>query len=64
MGLPFVIRNSEGKLATIELNKSDFIVCRYHPNNSVYLHDANLTNWYPQHWFRRRIYSIRVRLMR
>jgi hypothetical protein len=59
MGLPIVIRNIKGKRATIELNKNWFVVCRYHPDNSVYLCDARLEGWYPVHMAKRVIYSWR-----
>lgn len=58
LGLPVVIRNRAGKRATIELNKSYFVVCRFHPNNSVYLSDADLEKWYPVNWFDKIVYSI------
>lgn len=61
MGLPLDLRNVEGKMATIELNKSDFIVCRFHPNNCLYLQDVQLDGWYPRNWFRKLEYNIRVR---
>ena len=59
MGLPFTIRNSEGKKATIELNKGEFVICRYHPDNSYYLNDAKLEGWYPTNLFKRIIYWIK-----
>jgi hypothetical protein len=61
MGLPMEIRNKTGITATIELNKNDFVVCRYHPDNSVYLQDAKLINWHPCNWFRRVFYLIKIR---
>ena len=64
MGLPMDIRNADGKKATIELNKSDFVVCRYHPANSVYLQDAVLSGWYPRNWFKKLVYNIKVKTMR
>jgi hypothetical protein len=45
-------------MATIELNKSEFVVCRYHPNNSVYLSDAHLIGWHPSHALKRVIYFL------
>ncbi len=42
MGLPMVVRNLDGKKATIELNDNECVVCRFHPENSVYLGDAQL----------------------
>lgn len=62
MGLPVLIRNRHGKLATIELNKGSYVVCRFHPNNPIYLGDANLEGWYPVNFFRRLIYKIKDRL--
>jgi hypothetical protein len=62
MGLPVEIRNNEGEKATIELNKDDFIVCRYHPNNPVYLQDAKLINWLPVNWFKKILYSVKIKL--
>lgn len=53
MGLPLTIRNSEGKTATIELSKTEFVVCRYDPDNSCYLNDAKLEGWYPTNLFKR-----------
>lgn len=64
MGLPLVISNNKGEKATIELNEGDFIVCRYHPNNSVYLHDAKLATWHPANWFKRLLYELKIRLTR
>ncbi len=64
MGLPMVIRNRKGGLATIELNVDDFVVCRFHPNNPVYLHDTKLQRWYPANWFKRLIYWFKTRLVR
>lgn len=60
MGLPMKIRNKASARATIELNKNHFVVCRYHPDNTVYLHDAKLTDWYPSNWIRRALYLIKT----
>jgi len=62
MGLPVVIRNAAGKMATIELNNHMCVVCRFHPNDSTYLGDANLVNWYPENLFKKMIYDFKVRL--
>ncbi len=62
MGLPMTIRNKAGKRATIELNKNDFVVCRYHPNQTFYLQKAHLTDWYPANWLRKVLYLVKVRL--
>lgn len=60
MGLPLVIRNIMGKTATIELNKHEFVVCRYHsPDSSVYLNDANLKTWYPSNLYKRIVYRFK-----
>ena len=59
MGLPMTIQSVDGKIAIIELNRENFVICKYHPNNSVYLQDANLVNWYPLNWYRKIIYRIR-----
>lgn len=59
MGLPMVIQSSDGRKATLELNEGDFVVCRYHPNNTVYLQDANLRHWYPLNRFRKMVYHIK-----
>ncbi len=64
MGLPMVIRNLAGKMATIELNNNACVVCRFHPNNSVYLGDVQLVNWYPKGWFKKIVYGIKVRFAR
>jgi hypothetical protein len=58
IGIPMIIRNKTGEMATIELNKSEFVVCRYHPNNSVYLSDAHLIGWHPSHALKRVIYFL------
>ena len=58
LGLPVVVGNRAGKRATIELNANYCVVCRFHPNNSVYLGDADLEKWYPVNWFERIVYSI------
>lgn len=63
MGLPMVIRNKAGSLATIELNLDDFVVCRFHPNNPIYLHDSKLQQWYPANWIKRMIYRFKLRLI-
>ena len=63
MGLPIVIRNKAGKMATIELNNNDCIVCRYHPNNAVYLFDAKIEKWYPHGLIKKIIYDVKVRLL-
>lgn len=60
MGLPITIRNGEGKKATIELNKQEFVICRYYPNNSYYLNDAKLENWYPVNVFKRLLYRYKM----
>ncbi len=57
MGMPIVIKNSAGKLATIELNKDTNVVCRFHPNNSVYLGDTHLEKWYPSSLYKREVYQ-------
>lgn len=62
MGLPMRIRSRAGKLATVEMNKGFFVVCRFHPNNSIYLNDANLQGWYPAHYLSRIIYVIKNKL--
>ncbi|MDA9563463.1 hypothetical protein N9R81_02170 [Flavobacteriales bacterium] len=59
MGIPMAIQNRAGKTATIELNKGEFVICRYHPNNSCYLNDAKLEGWYPTNLFKRIIYRIK-----
>lgn len=59
MGLPMAVRNLAGKKATIELNNNACVVCRFHPNNSVYLGDARLVNWYPANLFLKIIYRIK-----
>ena len=59
MGLPVVVRNTVGKKATIELNNNAYVVCRFHPNNSVYLGDARLATWYPANFFLNLIYRIK-----
>ncbi|MDW3195801.1 MAG: hypothetical protein R8G66_25735 [Cytophagales bacterium] len=61
MGLPMKIRNKAGDRATIELNKNDFVVCRYHPNRTFYLQNAQLTGWYPTNWFRQVLYLIKTK---
>ncbi len=60
MGLSLNVRNRLGKIATIELNSEEFVVCRFHPNNSVYLLDAQLKGWYPTHAFKRLLYYLLV----
>jgi hypothetical protein len=35
------------------------VVCRYYPDNQVYLQDAKLTDWYPSNWFRKVLYLIK-----
>lgn len=62
MGLPMKVRNKADDKATIELNKNHFVVCRYHPDFSVYLNDAKLTDWYPSNWFRKILYLIKIKL--
>ncbi|MDW3195805.1 MAG: hypothetical protein R8G66_25755 [Cytophagales bacterium] len=62
MGLPLTIRNKAGKRATIELNKNDFVVCRYHSDRTFYLQNAQLTGWYPAHWLRKVLYLSKVKL--
>lgn len=57
IGPPLVMRNTKLKLATIELNSQNCIVCRYHPNNLVYKADAELEKWYPVNLFARLIYQ-------
>lgn len=59
MVLPVVVRNSDGKKASIELNNNAFVVCRFYPNNSVYLGDAQLKNWYPENSFLNIVYIIK-----
>jgi hypothetical protein len=59
MGLPVVIRNAKGRLATIELNNNECVICRFHPNNSVYLSDAQLKKWYPVSPYKRVIYQFK-----
>jgi len=54
-----IIRNSDGKKATVELNNNACVVCRFHPNNSVYLGDARLAKWYPANFFLYIIYRIK-----
>ena len=61
MGLPMRVRNKAGDSATIELNKNQFVVCRYYPDNQVYLQDAKLTDWYPSNWFRKVLYLIKTK---
>lgn len=46
IGLPVMITHATGQRACIELNKNECVVCRFHPNNSVYLADATLKNWF------------------
>lgn len=58
VGLPMTIRNKAGAMATIELNRGEFVVCRFHPNNSVYLSEAHLSGWYPSNVLKRVIYSL------
>ena len=58
MGIPVDIRNSSGKTATIELNNGEFVVCRFDPNNSVYLSDAKLKGWYPSNKLKRMLYHL------
>lgn len=60
MGLPILIINKQGLIATIELNHSEFVVCRFHPNNSVYLQDARLEGWLPTCIFNKWIYKWKV----
>lgn len=59
MGLPMAVRNLAGKMATIELNTNACVVCRFHPNNSVYLGDARLVNWYPANFILKIIYRLK-----
>lgn len=47
MGLPIVLKHGSGKQATVELNVEEFVVCRFHPNNSVHLADAQFNSWCP-----------------
>lgn len=57
IGLPFRIKNNDGKTAIIKLNSNEFVVCRYSKDNSVYLNDANLKGWYPSNIIIRFIYK-------
>jgi hypothetical protein len=59
MRLPLSIENSEGKKATLELNKFEYIVCRYSNEECYSLNDVDLENWYPSNKFRKFIYRIR-----
>ncbi|MEQ8474336.1 MAG: hypothetical protein RIC35_24280 [Marinoscillum sp.] len=34
IGLPITIMSLTGRIATLELNTSDFVICRYHPQQS------------------------------
>ena len=58
MGIVLIIRNSVGEMATIGPNNSEFVVCRFHPSNSVYLSDAQLEGWYPSHKLKQLIYFL------
>jgi|GEM_PF-3525326 len=60
MGLPVIITSPKGGLATIELNKTEYVVCRHHPNNSVYLYDAKLEGYLPKNMLRRWIYKCKL----
>lgn len=60
MGLPVLIRNATGERAVIELNEGLFVICKYFPNNSVYLNDAKLEKWYPANWFKGLIYRLKI----
>lgn len=60
LGIPITIRNKVGQRATIELNKNRFVICRYHPNNSFYISDLCLENWYPTNIIKLIIYKIRI----
>jgi len=59
MNLPLPIENPEGKKATLELNKFEYIVCRYSNEECYSLNDVDLENWYPSSKFRNIIYRIR-----
>ena len=59
MNLPLRIENTEGKKATLELNKFEYIVCRYSSGECYSLNDVDLENWYPSSKFRNIIYRIR-----
>ncbi|MEQ9305302.1 MAG: hypothetical protein RJQ14_15440 [Marinoscillum sp.] len=60
IGLPITIMSLTGRIATLELNTSDFVICRYHPNNPVYLQDADLEGWLPVNALLRLIYKWKV----
>ena len=60
LGLPIIIENKDGKKATIELNHHEFVVCRFHPDNSVYLQDAQLNDWHPTGYFHQILYKYKV----
>ena len=64
VGLPFIIRNSEGRMATIELNEGEFVICRYHANDSYYLSDVKLEGWYPVGIFKYVLYRIKILLIK
>ncbi|UII27607.1 hypothetical protein LVD15_04045 [Fulvivirga maritima] len=62
MGLPLHIQNKSGKKATIEFNKSEFVVCKYHPDNPIYINDASLLGWYPRNPFKRVVYFLKQKM--
>ncbi|UII32792.1 hypothetical protein LVD17_02960 [Fulvivirga ulvae] len=62
MGLPMVLKSRTGQRATIELNGRGFVVCRYHPDNQVYLSDAKLNGWYLENPYKRLLYRLRMTL--
>lgn len=59
LGIPLEIKNQHGKTATIELNNNGYVVCRFHPNDSVYLVDAKLAKWYPANFFLNLLYNLK-----
>lgn len=59
VGLPITIRNSVEKMATFELNNDACVICRFHPENSVYLGDARPIKWCPSNLLLNLIYRIK-----
>lgn len=62
MGLPLAIKSSTGRKATVELSSNGFVICRYHPDNRVYLSDANLNGWYPVSPYKWMLYTLKIAL--
>jgi hypothetical protein len=61
IGIPMMITNRNGRIATIRLNEDEFVVCDFGPNESFHLSDVMLKGWYPKNLLKRFSYSMKLR---